>query len=66
MIRNLTFVMLAVGLTTVSVAAPQHSPWPGGVGIVHIPGEARPSVIVDDQQALILWADNWRPVRWTP
>ena len=58
MIRNPTFVMLAVLLTTVSVAAPEHSPWPGGVGIVRIPGEARPSVIVDDQQALILRSNN--------
>jgi murein DD-endopeptidase MepM/ murein hydrolase activator NlpD len=58
MIRNLTFVMLGVLLTNVSVAAPEHSPWPGGVGIVRIPGEAQPSVIVDDQQALILRVDN--------
>ncbi len=58
MIRDLTFVMLAVLLTTTSLAAPEHSPWPGGVAIVRIPGEAQPSVIVDDQQALILRGDN--------
>lgn len=67
MIRNLTFVMLAVGLTPVSVAAPQHSPWPGGVGIVHIPGEARPSVTVDDRQALVLRANaEWIAVIGIP
>ncbi len=58
MIRNLACATLGVLLTTASVAAPEHSPWPGGVGIVRIPGDARPSVIVDDKPALILRADN--------
>ncbi len=58
MIRNLACATLGVLLTTASVAAPEHSPWPGGVGIVHIPGEARPSVTVDDRQALVLRENN--------
>jgi len=58
MIRNLILVLLAVLLATTSRAAPEHSPWPGGVGIVRIPGEARPSVTVDDRQALVLRTDD--------
>ncbi len=58
MIRDLTLVMLGALLTTALLAAPEHSPWPGGIGIVRIAGEQRPSVIVDDQLTLILRAGN--------
>ncbi len=67
MIRKLAFVMLAVLLTTASLAAPEHSPWPGGVGIVRIPGDVRPSVTVGDRQALVLRAnDEWIAVIGIP
>jgi murein DD-endopeptidase MepM/ murein hydrolase activator NlpD len=67
MIRNLMFALLAALLTTASLAAPEHSPWPGGVGIVRIPGDVRPSVTVDDRQALVLRAnDEWIAVIGIP
>jgi murein DD-endopeptidase MepM/ murein hydrolase activator NlpD len=67
MIRNLTLVMLAVLVTTSPLAAPEHSPWPGGVGIVRITGEDRPSVTVNDQPALILkMANEWIAVVGIP
>ena len=56
MIPKLIFVMLAILSTTAALASPAHSPWPGGIGIVHIPGDQRPSVTVDDQPALVLRA----------
>ena len=58
MIRKLILLVLPVLLTATALAEPVHSPWPGGIGIVRIPGDERPSVTVDDQQALILRADN--------
>ena len=67
MIRNLICALLVALLTTVSLAAPEHSPWPGGVGIVRIPGNVRPSVTVDDRQALVLRAnDEWIAVIGIP
>ena len=57
MIRSLTFVLLFFVCATV-MAAPQHSPWPGGVAIVRIPGEERPLVTVDDQKALVFKAES--------
>ncbi len=41
-----------------ALASPVHSPWPGGVGVIRIPGDARPEVIVNDRQALVLRADD--------
>lgn len=35
-------------------AAPDHSPWPGGVAILEVPGDSRPSVTVGDKSALVL------------
>lgn len=58
MIRKPVFLVFAVLMTTAPLAAPVHSPWPGGIGIVRIPGTERPSVVVNDQEALVLRADN--------
>ena len=58
MIPELLFVMLAALSATAALASPAHSPWPGGIGIVHIPGDQRPSVTVGDRPALILRAEN--------
>ena len=57
MIRSMIFV-LSVLIATEGLAAPEHSPWPGGIAIVRIPGNERPLVTVDDQQALLLEAEN--------
>jgi murein DD-endopeptidase MepM/ murein hydrolase activator NlpD len=57
MIRSLTFVLVIL-IAATAVAVPEHSPWPGGVAVVRIPGEKRPSVTVDEQKALVVKADN--------
>ena len=40
-------LLLLLLLSTAAFAAPEHSPWPGGVGIVPIAGAERPGVTVD-------------------
>jgi len=66
MIRSLVLSLCAL-LPLSLLAAPDHSPWPGGVGIVRIPGDVRPSVTVDDRLALILRAsDEWIAVIGIP
>lgn len=47
-------LLLAVLLASDVAAVPAHSPWPGGVAVVRIPGAARPEVTVDDRQALVI------------
>lgn len=67
MTRNSAWLLLSILLTTAVQAAPEHSPWPGGIGIVRVPGDARPTVTVDGQQALILRAENeWLAVIGIP
>ena len=66
MIRSLLLSLSAL-LPLSLLAAPDHSPWPGGVGVVRIPGDVRPSVAVDDRQALVLRAsDEWIAVIGIP
>ena len=57
MMRSLALV-LSILVPVAALATPEHSPWPGGVGIVRIAGDERPSVTVDDQQALVLRAGS--------
>jgi murein DD-endopeptidase MepM/ murein hydrolase activator NlpD len=57
MIRSLTLVLLFF-VTATAAAVPPHAPWPGGIAIVRIPGEARPTVTVDEQKALVLKTGN--------
>lgn len=40
------------------LAVPEHSPWPGGIAIVRIPGTERPIVTVNGNSALVLEADK--------
>jgi murein DD-endopeptidase MepM/ murein hydrolase activator NlpD len=35
------------------LAAPPDAPWPGGIGVIRIPGELRPTVMVEGRQALV-------------
>ena len=54
-------------MATTAVAVPGHSPWPGGVAVVRIPGEERPSVTVDEQKALVFKSGNeWGAVIGIP
>jgi murein DD-endopeptidase MepM/ murein hydrolase activator NlpD len=57
MIRNallLTFMLFACQ----AHALPEHSPWPGGIGVLRIPGNVRPEVIVNEQAALLVRGEN--------
>ena len=58
MMHELMLLAFSILATAPALAKPVHSPWPGGIGIVRIAGDERPSVMVVDQQALILRADN--------
>lgn len=39
-------------------ALPEHSPWPGGIGVLRIPGDIRPEVIVNEQAALLVRGEH--------
>jgi murein DD-endopeptidase MepM/ murein hydrolase activator NlpD len=39
-------------------AAPQHSPWPGGVGVIYIDGGQRPVVTVDNNPVLVIQSEG--------
>jgi len=48
-------------------ALPEHSPWPGGIGVLRIPGDLRPEVIVNEQPALLVRGeDEWIAVFGIP
>ena len=47
-------LVLTVLFGATAVAAPAHSPWPGGVAVLEIESEGRPSVTVEGRQALVL------------
>lgn len=67
MTRNRALILLLLLPSMLAQGAPEHSPWPGGIGIVRVPGENRPTVTIDGQQALILRAeDEWLAVIGIP
>ena len=39
-------------------ALPEHSPWPGGIGVLHIAGNIQPTVMINEQPALLLRGDD--------
>ena len=54
-------------LAGVAAGAPAHSPWPGGIGLVRIAGDARPVVTVGGRRALVLEdGDGWTAVIGIP
>jgi murein DD-endopeptidase MepM/ murein hydrolase activator NlpD len=62
----LTFVLLFF-VSATAVAVPAHSPWPGGIAVLRVPGEARPTVTVDEQKALVFQSGNeWVAVIGVP
>lgn len=52
------FVVLGFLTAANAHALPEHSPWPGGIGILHFPGESKPEVIVDGKAALLVRTEN--------
>lgn len=58
MIRLKVFLLLLAGFSTQALSEPEHSPWPGGVGVIRIAGDSRPGVKVNDKQALVMQSDG--------
>ena len=50
--------MIVVLLACQAHALPEHSPWPGGIAVLRIPGNAQPQVTVNEQPALLLRGEN--------
>ena len=50
--------LLLLFLCSTAVATPDHSPWPGGVGVVPIAGSERPNVSVDGKSVLVTRKDG--------
>ncbi len=64
--RIRTFLLLLV-ICAPALAAPDHSPWPGGIGIVRIESNERPVVTVDGKPALIMGTEGaWLAVIGIP
>lgn len=59
--------MLANLLAAGALAVPAHSPWPGGIAVLRIPGTERPAVTVNGNHVLVLEAeDEWIAVIGIP
>jgi murein DD-endopeptidase MepM/ murein hydrolase activator NlpD len=59
MIRSMLTTMFVLLASQVH-ALPEHSPWPGGIGVLHIPGNVQPIVMINEQPALLLRGeDEW-------
>jgi len=58
---------LALLLAGSAWATPEHSPWPGGIALIPIEADARPSVVVNDRPALVIRQDGaWLAVVGVP
>jgi murein DD-endopeptidase MepM/ murein hydrolase activator NlpD len=60
-------LLLLLLFCAIAVAEPEHSPWPGGVGVIPIAGSERPTVSVKDKPTLVLRRDgDWIAVIGIP
>lgn len=67
MTTRISCVLLLTIFSASAMAAPDHSPWPGGVGVLPIAGSDRPNVTVDGKPALVLPHDGeWLAVVGIP
>ena len=57
MIRKILSTLILL-LAFQAHALPEHSPWPGGIGVLHIPGNLQPTVMINEQPALLLRGDD--------
>jgi len=55
------YLLLLMGISAAALSEPDHSPWPGGVGVIRIAGDTRPEVMVNDKPALVLQSNG----EWT-
>lgn len=61
MIRPRIYLLLLLGISAAALSEPEHSPWPGGVGVIRIAGDTRPEVMVNNKPALVLQSNG----EWT-
>ena len=65
--QKISLALLFLALTGTATGTPAHSPWPGGIGLIRIDGDARPVVTVAGQRALVLAdEDGWIAVIGIP
>ena len=58
MFSKIISTMIVVLLACQAHALPEHSPWPGGIAVLRIPGIVQPQVTVNEQPALLLRGEN--------
>ena len=51
--RKRMIVLTALLMTGIATAQ-DHAPWPGGIGIVPITGDVRPTVKLDDRPVMVI------------
>ena len=68
MIKRLKLLPLLFCVTSIAWAAPEHSPWPGGVAIVDLGDSVtRPTATFDDRPVLVLRTEGrWHGVVGIP
>jgi murein DD-endopeptidase MepM/ murein hydrolase activator NlpD len=67
MTTRLSAILLLMVASAPALSAPGHSPWPGGIGVIRIPGDSRPTVLIDKKPALVMAYDGgWVAVIGVP
>ena len=62
-----TLTTLALLFFGAAAAAQEHAPWPGGIAIIPIDGDARPTVLLGDRPVLVVSnGDHWNAVVGIP
>ena len=51
-------ILCLLAMSSLSLAAPVHSPWPGGIAVISIDGAERPTVTLGDNPVLVLNNDD--------
>ena len=60
-------VLLLLAASSLSLAVPAHSPWPGGIAVVPVDGDERPTVTMDDNPVLVVrGGSGWAAVVGIP
>lgn len=60
-------VLAALSLLVNAAVAQEHAPWPGGIGVVRIAGEARPAVYLEDKPVMVVSDnDGWKAIVGIP
>lgn len=64
---RLPSALLVLFVVTSADADPEHAPWPGGIAVIPIEGQARPDVRIGDRPALVMrGSDGWQAIVGIP